>query len=168
MRRFSSEGCLLDIDFFPWKKVELKKSSLAKKQDCGTYKFYSESEDVPRGSAGLIPLIQMPTEFTGDKKQLTKEHSVSLEDVCDVGKRNKDLLGVCEINNGCRAYSDSQLAPPIQNRHESMEKDDVSFPSSASSFNPSDHHKHRLLAAKLHLKSLFGQVGHSAFTGLGF
>lgn len=173
MRRFSSEGCLLDIDFFPWKKVALKKTGVDQHRHSGTYTINSENEDVPTGSAGLIPYIQKPSECAGHKKELTKEHSVSLEDICDAGVRNNNLLRVCELNEGCRAYSDGQLAPPIQNRHESLEKNDTPSPSTSSSFNlftsslNHEHpHKHKLSAAKLHLKSLFGQVRHSAFAVL--
>lgn len=173
MRRFSSEGCLLDIDFFPWKKVALKKTGVDQHRHSGTYTINSENEDVPTGSAGLIPYIQKPSECAGHKKELTKEHSVSLEDICDAGVRNNNLLRVCELNEGCRAYSDGQLAPPIQNRHESVEKNDTPSPSTSSSFNlftsslNHEHpHKHKLSAAKLHLKSLFGQVRHSAFAVL--
>ncbi len=167
MRRFSSEGSLLDLDFLPWKKVALKNPGYEKNLESGTYTPHLEEDELDGMSAGLTPTIQEPRVSPGEagKKELTKEHSVSVENLSELGKLDKSHLGVCVISEGCRAYSDSQLAPATQGSTESVERDDLRPPSPSSSSNlfsksqQRHHHIPKLSAAKLHLKSLFGQVG---------
>lgn len=168
MRRFSSEGSLLDLDFLPWKRVALRNPDYDKNRESGTYTPHLEEDELDGRSAGLTPTIQEPRAGPGEagKKELTKEHSVSVENLSELGKVDKSHLGVCVISEGCRAYSDSQLAPAAQGSTESVERDDLPspFPSSSSNqlFKSQHRHHHipKLSAAKLHLKSLFGQVGH--------
>ncbi|XP_070841589.1 uncharacterized protein [Chaetodon trifascialis] len=173
MRRFSSEGSLLDLDFLPWKRVALQKPDYEENQESGTYTPHMEEDELDGRSAG--PTIQEPRASPGDagKKALTKEHSVSVENLSELGKQDKNHLGVCVISEGCRAYSDSQLAPAAQGSTESVERDDL--PSTSPSSSPSPilfksqhwhHHKPKLSAAKLHLKSLFGQSPHSSNSNL--
>lgn len=169
MRRFSSEGSLLDLDFLPWRRVALKNPQNEKNRESGTYTPYMDQDELDGRSAGLPPTIQEPKASPSEagKKELTKEHSVSVENLRELGKLDKSHLGVSAISEGCRAYSDSQLSPGPQGSTESMERDNLPSPSPSSSSNPfsfkSQHrhqHKPKLSAAKLHLKSLFGQVGY--------
>lgn len=171
MRRFSSEGSLLDLDFLPWKKVALKNTDNEKKRESGIYTPHQEYDEKDCRSADPAPTIQEPkTSSSGGledgKKALTKDRSFSTENLSERVKLDKSQLGVCLLSEGCRAYSDSQLAPDAQGSNESVEKDDLPSPSpsSSSSSNPffRSHHRHqhrpKLSAAKLHLKGLFGQV----------
>lgn len=167
MRRFSSEGSLLDLDFLPWKRIELKNPEHKKKWKCGTYTPHTEEVELDRSFTGptILEPRASPTE-TG-KSQLTKEHSISVENLSELGKLDKSHLGVCVISDGCRAYSDSQLSPTSQESTESVERDDLPPLSPLLSSNPylksqHSHHIPKLSSAKLHLKSLFGQVGHQS------
>ncbi|XP_042290712.1 regulator of G-protein signaling 8 [Thunnus albacares] len=175
MRRFSSEGSLLDLDFLPWRRVALKNPQNEKNRESGTYTPYMDQDELDGRSAGLPPTIQEPKASPSEagKKELTKEHSVSVENLRELGKLDKSHLGVSAISEGCRAYSDSQLSPGPQGSTESMERDNLPSPSPSSSSNPfsfkSQHrhqHKPKLSAAKLHLKSLFGQSPHSSNSNL--
>lgn len=101
------------------------------------------------------------------KRELTKEHSISVENLSELEKVNKSHVRECVIHESCRAYSDSQLAPDVKGSTESMERNDLPLPSPASFSKPfllpyqhSHPHKTKLSSAKLHFKSLFGQVGH--------
>ncbi|XP_028280035.1 regulator of G-protein signaling 1 [Parambassis ranga] len=171
MRRFSSEGSLLDLDFLPWKRVALKNPEYGNNRESGTYTAHFEDDELNGRSAGLAPTIQEPTACEAGRKELTKEHSISVENLGTMGKLDKNQLGACVINEGCRAYSDSQLAPAAKGITESMERDNPLPPSPSSSINPFKfHHRHqhrtKLSAAKLHLKSLFGQSPHSSNSNL--
>lgn len=169
MRRFSSEGSLLDLDFLPWKRVTLSNPDYENNRQSGTYTPHMEEDELDGRSASSP--IREPTRVSpgkDGKRELTKEHSVSVENLNELGKLDKSHLGVCVISEGCRAYSDSQLAPAAQGSKESVERDDLPPPSPSSSSNPflflsqhRNHHKPNLSSAKLHLKSLFGQVGYS-------
>ncbi|XP_057684187.1 regulator of G-protein signaling 8 isoform X1 [Corythoichthys intestinalis] len=156
LRRFSSEGNLLDIDFFPWKKHNIQRES-------GVYANCVEAD----GEA--VPVIPEPCQ--DGKKVLSKEHSISAENLRDLEKKNKHLLEVCAIGEGYRAYSDGQLAPGAKGSTESVEKDQTDGEvSSSSSSSLKSQHRHqrraKLTAAKLHLKSLFGQSPHSSNSNL--
>lgn len=172
MRRFSSEGSLLDLDFLPWRRVALKNPQNEKNRESGTYTPYMDKDELDGRSAGLPPTIQVPKSSPGEagNRGLTKEHSVSVENLTELGKLDKSHLSVCAISEGCRAYSDSQLAPGPQGSSESVERDDLPspFPSSSSSLKSQQRHQHKpkLSAAKLHLKSLFGQSPHSSNSNL--
>ncbi|XP_017566922.1 regulator of G-protein signaling 1 [Pygocentrus nattereri] len=170
MRRFSSEGSLLDLDFLPWKKVALKDENDNKEEKTGTYRQASLPEDdVERGAVSL-PSTPAPREM---KKELTKEHSISVENLSDLD-RSSGFLRVTGLNESFKAYSDSQLAPDTIGSIESVEKEDNPPPCPSPSSSPfnQEHHHHRmhvrakLSAAKLHLKSLFGQSPHSSHSNL--
>lgn len=172
MRRFSSEGSLLDLDFLPWKRVALKKPDYGKDRESDTYTPHMEEDELDTCSAGLIPIMQEhranPSEAR--KRELIKEHSVSVENLMEVGNLDKSHLGLCVISDGCRAYSDGQLAPAPQGSTESMERDDLPSPSSSSSNTFKSHYRNqqkpKLSTAKLQLRSLFGQSPHSSNSNL--
>ncbi|XP_033492382.1 uncharacterized protein LOC117263261 isoform X2 [Epinephelus lanceolatus] len=176
MRRFSSEGSLLDLDFLPWKRVALNSPHYERSQDPGTYTPHLTDDELGERSPVLTPTILEPGASPGQagKRELTKEQSISVENLSELQKQDKNYLEVCVINDGCRAYSDSQLAPGPQGSTESMERDDLPSPSTPSSSNPFSskyqhrhhHHRAKLSAAKLHLKSLFGQSPHSSHSNL--
>ncbi|XP_073319704.1 uncharacterized protein [Pagrus major] len=170
MRRFSSEGSLLDLDFLPWKRMAMKNPDFEQNRGSGTYTPHVEVDKLDGRSA--TPTILEPRGSPGEqrRKELTKEHSVSVENLSSLEKSH---LGVCVISEGCRAYSDSQLAPATQGSTESMERDDLPPPSPSSSSNSflfksqhRHHHRPKLSSAKLHLKSLFGQSPHSSNSNL--
>ncbi|XP_059206221.1 regulator of G-protein signaling 3 isoform X2 [Centropristis striata] len=171
MRRFSSEGNLLDLDFLPWRRVALKDPDYENKRQSCTYTPHTEEHGLYGNTAVRTPIILEPGDYpsTGGKKELTKEKSVSVEDLIELAKQDKRHLGVCVLNEGCRAYSDGQLAPAAQGSTESMERDDLPpmSPTSSSnpfSFKPQQHRHHNKL--KLHLRSLFGQSPHSSNSNL--
>ncbi|KAK2829989.1 hypothetical protein Q5P01_017920 [Channa striata] len=175
MRRFSSEGSLLDLDFFPWKRTTLKNSDFENNRGSGTYTLKVEEDNVDARSSHRNPIIQEPRASAAEagKRELTKEHSVSVENIHKLGKQDKNHLGVCVITEGCRAYSDSQLAPALQSNTENAETCDLPSlsPSSISSpFSSKSHNRHqpkpKLSSAKLHIKSLFGQSPHSSNSNL--
>ncbi|XP_037650627.1 regulator of G-protein signaling 8 isoform X2 [Sebastes umbrosus] len=165
-------GILLDLDFFPWRKVVLKNPDYDNNRESGTYTPHTEENEQ---DGCLTPTIQEPRASPGDagkKKKLKKEHSISVENLTELGKQDKNHLGIGALDEGCRAYSDGQLAPGAQGSTESMDRDDQPPPSpSSSSSNPfrfqhRHQHKAKLSAAKLHLKSLFGQSPHSSNSNL--
>ncbi|KAM4630084.1 uncharacterized protein ACJ7VT_022796 isoform 1-T3 [Polymixia lowei] len=174
MRRFSSEGSLLDLDFLPRRRVVLKGPGYERDRDSGTYTPHLEEDKVDARSTTLPPVIREigPSPSKAAKGELTKELSVSVENLTELSKLEVNL-GVGIMSEGCRAYSDSQLAPAAQGSTESVEKYDQlpSSPSSSSSpFSFKSHHRHhakaKLSSAKLHLKSLFGQSPHSSNSNL--
>ncbi|CAB1350508.1 unnamed protein product, partial [Coregonus sp. 'balchen'] len=177
MRRFSSEGSLLDMDFLPWKKVALKDQNYHSRDgDSGTYTPYLEEDELDRRTTSFPPnpIILEP----GARVELGKEHSVSVENVTELGKlEGKGHLGVVNLSEGCRAYSDGQLAPATSGSStESVGRDDQpptspsysTFGSSPFSFKSQQrsHARAKLSTAKLHLKSLFGQSPHSSHSNL--
>ncbi|XP_008279580.1 regulator of G-protein signaling 8 [Stegastes partitus] len=175
MRRFSSEGSLLDLDFLPWRKVAFRSPDYGTKRESGVYTPHSEGDELDGIVRGLAPTIQEPSisPSKAGRNELTKEHSISAENLSDLEKLDKNHLRVGVIKEGCRAYSDSQLAPDPQGSSENLERDDLPPPSPSSTANPfsfkSQHrHQHRakLSAAKLHLRSLFGQSPHSSNSNL--
>ncbi|KPP70909.1 regulator of G-protein signaling 8-like [Scleropages formosus] len=102
--------------------------------------------------------------------ELCKDHSFSTENVMDLEKLEPGagFLGVAPISEGCRAYSDSQLAPGAPHREAAGTEEtssSTSSPSLATSFSSryvhKQHTKAKLTSAKLHLKSLFGQNHHA-------
>lgn len=147
MRRSSSEGSLLDLDFLPWKQSH----------QSGT--FTHEAGDA-RPSGGR-PVIREPRPGPGGAggTELTKEHSVSAETLSELGKQEQSLLSVGSMSEGCRAYSDSQLAPAPQGSTDRVEGCNLPPPSPSSPFKAHNKHHPKLVAAKLHLKNLFVQVG---------
>lgn len=161
MRRFSSEGNLLDLDFLPWRKVALKKSDNQKNRESGTYTPHADGDELNDGSTG--PIIQEPRANPDGvgKSELSREHSISVENLYEKGKLDKTHLGVCLISETCRAYSDSQLSPGAKGSTENIERGDTSPSTNPSNFK-SQHRqqKPKLSSAKLNLRSLFGQVGH--------
>nr|XP_046273795.1 regulator of G-protein signaling 8 [Scatophagus argus] len=173
MRRFSSEGSLLDLDFLPWKKVALRNPDYGKNRKSATNIPHIEHDELDGSSACPTNQEARLSVDKAGKRELTKEHSVSVENLSELGKLNKNHLGVCAISEGCRAYSDSQLAPAAQGSTDSVERDDLpslSPSSTATAFLFKSTHKHhhipKLLSAKLHLKSLFGQSPHCSNSNL--
>lgn len=175
MRRFSSEGSLLDLDFLPWRKVALKSPDYGKKRESGTYTPNLQDDELDGIAPGLAPTIREPSVSPSEvgRNELTREHSISAENLSELEKLDKNHLRVGVIKEGCRAYSDSQLAPAAQGSTENIERNDLPSPSPSSTSNPfsfkSQHrHQHRakLSAAKLHLRSLFGQSPHSSNSNL--
>ncbi|XP_068455194.1 regulator of G-protein signaling 8 [Clinocottus analis] len=165
MRRFSSEGSLLDLDFLPWKRVALKTSDHGKDRESDTYTSHT-GEDKMDGSSTLpTPIVQEPGAGEAGRRGLMKDRSFSAENLSGLEKLDQNHLGVCVISGSCRAYSDSQLAP------EGTQITDLQPSFSSSSSGPfklqhRHHHKPRLSAAKQHLKSLFGQSPHSSNSNL--
>uniref|UniRef100_A0A3Q0T1T1 RGS domain-containing protein n=1 Tax=Amphilophus citrinellus TaxID=61819 RepID=A0A3Q0T1T1_AMPCI len=158
MRRFSSEGSLLDLDFPLWKK------------ESGTYTPHLQGDELDGESGRMIPIIQEPTESPGEmrKPELSRKHSMSAENLSELGKLENSHLGVCVISETSRAYSDSQLFPATQ---VSTKEDHLPSSSASPSSSPFKmEHRHqqgaRLSAAKLHLKSLFTQSPHSSNSNL--
>ncbi|KAM8840954.1 regulator of G-protein signaling 8 [Spinachia spinachia] len=173
MRRFSSEGSLLDLDFLPWKRVVLKSSDPGKNGDSGTYTPHTEEDELGGSSTHPVPAIREPRAGRGGagRKALNKEHSVSAENVSELEKLGESHLRVCMIGEGCRAYSDGQLAPASHGSTENMERENLHPPSPFYSSNPFrfqhvQQRKPKLSTAKLHLKSLFGQTPHSSNSNL--
>lgn len=126
-------------------------------------------EDELEGRSACSPVQELTGVSPGEegKGELTKEQSISVESLNQLEKVNKSHVRDRVINESCRAYSDSQLAPGAKGSAESMERNDLPLPSPASFskpfLSPSQHshdHKPKLSSAKLHFKSLFGQVGH--------
>ncbi|KAM3597041.1 uncharacterized protein V6R79_025236 [Siganus canaliculatus] len=161
MRRFGSEGSLLDIDFLPWRRVALKKPNNEDWQS-GTYTTHAEEDELDcLNSDAALPKIRADL-CSVRKKELVKEHSVSVEDLSEM-RKDKSQLGLCAISEGSRAYSDSQLVPAVQGSTEDVGTVDgcLPFPPSSNVFAHKAQHKHlhksSLTSAKLHLKSLFGQ-----------
>ncbi|XP_061616947.1 regulator of G-protein signaling 8 [Phyllopteryx taeniolatus] len=166
LRRFSSEGSLLDLDFFSLRKVNLKRTEYDNRRESGTYTPRVADDEV---DAEEPPIVQEPSPSQAGKRELIKEHSVSVENLRDLEKKNKSQLEVCPIGDCYRAYSDSQLAPAAKGSTESVERDDLPSPSASSSSNPfplKSQHRAKLSAAKLHLKSLFSQSPHSSNSNL--
>lgn len=180
MRRFSSEGSLLDLDCFPWKSAPQKDARCDEEEEeeeepirRSTYKTPPCQDD--RVDHGAASLPTTPTALQDPKSRSAKDHakemSYSIEDLRDLDIPS-GLLKVSNLNESFRAYSDSQLAPHSTSSDESAEKDDVLSPCSPStstlnSFccnsglgtHQNPHHvRSKLSSAKLHLKSLFWQV----------
>lgn len=174
MRRFSSEGSLLDHDLFPWKSVSQKDDHLDQVDGPRAYKTLPcQGSKAAHGASSSLPATPSTDQDPVSKpaKELCKELSFSVEDLADLDIPSS-LLKVTNLNESFKAYSDSQLAPHTMSSGDSVEKDDVPSlsPSPSSTLNPfcfnsgsgphqNRHHvRSRLSSAKLHLKSLFGQV----------
>ncbi|XP_034560664.1 regulator of G-protein signaling 8 [Notolabrus celidotus] len=171
MRRFSSEGSLLDLDFLPWRKMALRDQDHKRKRE--SYTPHLEEDELNGRVGRVTPTILEPGANGGEevKRELKKELSMSVEELSELRKMDQNHLRVSGISEGCRAYSDGQLAPDPKGSTESMGRDDLPPPSPSSSFsNPfksqQRHHRPKLSAAKLHLKSLFGQSPHSSNSNL--
>ncbi|XP_023665488.1 uncharacterized protein [Paramormyrops kingsleyae] len=161
MRRFSSEGSLLDLDLLPWKRVTLIEPGCEVDGEASSYS--------PCPGEDPSPGVRMAVTAAGEESapaqrqergKLVKELSVSMENLSGLEKleHTDGFLGVGAISESCRAYSDSQLAPGTA---EGERPSPISSPTSAAPYSTrSLHRQHaraKLAAAKLHLKSLFGQ-----------
>ncbi|XP_007559068.1 regulator of G-protein signaling 1 [Poecilia formosa] len=175
MRRFSSEGSLLDPDTLQWDKLSQKTSEYGSKRTSVTCRPHLKNDELHAGSAGLIPSIQEPTQTPseGRRKELIREQSVSVENLSVFGKQEMDHLKVCAINESCRAYSDSQLTAVAEDVMDGGEREgqhETSLSVSSNQFSSKSqekhHHRARLSAAKLHLKSLFDKSPHSSNSNL--
>lgn len=159
MRKFSSEGSLLDLDFLPWRRVTPNKENRKTVAFSSTFVDYAQP-----------PFIQEPVVGEEGSKKLTREASTSAENLSVKVDRNH--LAVCVINEGFRAYSDSQLSPAARGSSDSVEKEDPLSTSPLAdpckAFKPEQkiHHRPKLSSAKLHLRSLFGQSPHSSNSNL--
>ncbi|XP_041664133.1 regulator of G-protein signaling 1 [Cheilinus undulatus] len=168
MRRFSSEGSLLDLDFFPWRRVGLKHQDNERCRDSGTYRPHLEDNEPEERQGWETPTILEPSEDEAGRGELRREQSLSVEELSELRKHNQLRV----MSEGCRAYSDGQIAPDNQGSTESVGQDQPPppSPSFSSSSNPfkrtHGHHRAKLSAAKLHLKSLFGQSPHSSNSNL--
>ncbi|XP_077600024.1 regulator of G-protein signaling 5 isoform X2 [Stigmatopora nigra] len=80
LRRFSSEGNLLDLDFFCWRKVDINHDN---HQESGIYTNHVAAD-------GEISNIQKPRQ--DGNTLLTKEHSISAENLRHLEKKNKRHL----------------------------------------------------------------------------
>lgn len=156
MRRFSSEGSLLDLDVLPWRRVGLLRAEQGQ-EGCHvveTYTPHLEEDESPLEAPAPVMSSR------GRGRELVKEHSVSVENITDLDKAAGALQSP-SLNDSYRAYSDSQLAPDPTGSRDSVGPDAPSSPSSAkchplSTMSLHSHHaRARLSAAKLHLKSLF-------------
>lgn len=172
MRRFSSEGSLLGLDIFPWKSVSQKDGHTEQVVVSGAYLTPPrQSYEVDHGASSLPATPAALQDPQSRVKDLSKELSFSVEDLTEL-EVAPGLLKVTNLNESFKAYSDSQLAPHAISSGESVEKDDVPSPSPSptSTLNPFCYHlgsgghqnrhhvRSKLSSAKLHLKSLFGQV----------
>ncbi|KAJ8367675.1 hypothetical protein AAFF_G00313750 [Aldrovandia affinis] len=175
MRRFSSEGSLLDLDFLPWKRVDLREQDYGQDGTCGTYTPHLEVDELHGQLTG--PSANDGEPSGGPRKaRLSKEFSVSAENVSGLGQGERGMAYLCVagLGEGFRAYSDSQLTPGGAGSSESLGHTQSSSSSSSSSsaacFSSRALHRQqaraRLTSAKLHLKNLFGQSPHSSNSNL--
>ncbi|KAM9737302.1 uncharacterized protein ACNS7B_013058 isoform 1-T2 [Menidia menidia] len=169
MRRFSSEGNLLDLDFLPWRKVAMK--SPGQSQESGTYTAHVGAHELDGGSAGPSPPIREPATpcAEGGGRGLSREHSVSVENLGQLGGAQQGRLGACLLSDSFRAYSDGQLAPagqPASDRDPGPGSPAACCPPFSLKSQQRHQHRARLSAAKTHLKSLFGQSPHSSNSNL--
>lgn len=137
----------------------------------GTYRTLpSRVKEVDHGAASM-PATPVDPE-SSPSKELAQELSHSAEDFTELNIA-PGLLKITNLNESFKAYSDSQLVPQASSSSsESVKQDDIPSPSptcmatlnpfcfnSASGTNQNRHHvRAKLSSAKLHLKSLFGQV----------
>ncbi len=160
LRKFSSEGALLDLDFLPWGDRD------------GTQ---NTSDDQPDGASASYPCTPDAKSGSAGKGELKRDHSISVENLVDLEK-DSGLLKVTNLNESFKAYSDSQLAGNAKGSCDSVGKCEGQPHSLTSTLksghmpvSPKPPHYHRqqarakLAAAKLHLKSLFGQVSWETF-----
>ncbi|XP_063041317.1 regulator of G-protein signaling 1 [Engraulis encrasicolus] len=191
MRRFSSEGSLLDLDALPWRRVELN-SKLEPPEafggsGVGVYTPHLEAIDSPPLSPSPAPVMaaenaSSPTSRVRSSRELVKEHSMSVENITELDKAGGELR-VASLNDSYRAYSDGQLHKDPQGSRESVggtlgdgDAHSPHSPSSGTKCNPlssmglhqhQHHARARLSAAKLHLKSLFSSSSpHSSHSNL--
>lgn len=154
MRKFSSEGALLELDFLPWGDRDGAPDT---------------SDDQPDGASASYPCTPDAKSGSAGKGELKRDHSVSMENLVDLEK-NSGLLKVTNLNESFKAYSDSQLTGNAKGSCESVGKCEAEHHSPSSTLksghmpvSPKPPHYHRqqarakLTAAKLHVKSLFGQ-----------
>ncbi|XP_048057167.1 regulator of G-protein signaling 1 [Megalobrama amblycephala] len=155
LRKYSSVGALLELDFLPWGQGNRDESP-------GT------SEDETDGASASYPCTPDAKSGSAGKGELNRDHSISVENLVGLEKES-GLLRVTNLNDSFKAYSDSQIAANSKGSLESMGKcgslhsSSSTLKSNNASSSPKPPHYHRqqarakLAAAKLHLKSLFGQ-----------
>uniref|UniRef100_A0A8C2G445 Si:ch211-152p11.4 n=1 Tax=Cyprinus carpio TaxID=7962 RepID=A0A8C2G445_CYPCA len=154
LRKFSSEGALLELDFLPWGDRDGAPDT---------------SDDQPDGASASYPCTPDAVSGSAGKGELKRDHSISMENLVDLEK-DSGLLKVTNLNESFKAYSDSQLTGNAKGSCESVGKCEAEHHSPSSTLksghmpvSPKPPHYHRqqarakLTAAKLHLKSLFGQ-----------
>jgi len=163
MRKYSSVGALLELDYLPWGQVDRDRT-------LGTS---DDDDDDTVGASASYPCTPDAMSGGDGKGGLNRDHSISVENLVGLEKES-GLLGVTNLNDSFKAYSDSQLAPNAKGSFGSMGKCDTIHSSSSSlksnhmSNSPKPHYhrqqaRAKLAAAKIHLKSLFGQVSLETF-----
>ncbi|XP_068603742.1 regulator of G-protein signaling 8 [Brachionichthys hirsutus] len=166
MRRFSSEGSLLELDFLPWKKGPPRNPDHQDSKESGACTAHNEVDVPDMASARLAILEPRGSPDEAEKRELSRERSISVENLGLQGKRDKNLRSASVLSEGCRAYSDGQLAATAQGATDSEERDELPPPSPSSTSN-SFLFKNKLQhKPKLHLRSLFGQSPHSSNSDL--
>ncbi|XP_026112139.1 regulator of G-protein signaling 1-like [Carassius auratus] len=151
LRKFSSEGALLELDLLPWGDTD------------GTL------EDGADGASASCPCTPDAMSRSAGKGGLKRDQSFSMENLSDLEK-DSGLLKVTNLNESFKAYSDSQLTGTAKGSCESVGKCEAQHHSPSStlksgqthvSSKPPHYHRQqaraKLAAAKLHVKSLFGQ-----------
>ncbi|KAJ8273820.1 hypothetical protein GJAV_G00105870 [Gymnothorax javanicus] len=180
MRRFSSEGSLLELDFLPWRKVTLKDHA----QDRRASSAYTPLQSVSRPCCHVTapPADGGEESDSPARATLAKELSLSAENVLATTQAETPCryLRVVSLNDSFRAYSDGQLGPGAgegssegEDLDEGLDQPSSSSSSSAANNATSQRHHYRrqqararLTSAKLHLKNLFAQSPHSSQTNL--
>lgn len=168
LRKFNSEGALLDLDY----------STRRQEDEDGTMDM---SEDEMDGAPASYPCTPDPKSGSAGKTlkgELKRDQSISMENLSGLEK-DSGFLKVTNLNDSFKAYSDSQITSNAKGSFESVEKcpnhsSSQSVTSKSRSLSPRPPHYHRqqarakLAAAKLHIKSLFGQgspqASHSNLT----
>ncbi|XP_028819666.1 regulator of G-protein signaling 1 isoform X2 [Denticeps clupeoides] len=160
MRRFSSEGSLQGLDM-TWRKVDLNNGECS-----GSYTSVQGMDEVDGCGTPRPPTIVEPDGLCRvGKGELTREMSMSVENINQLEKSNYLNLRKPSLSESCRAYSDSQLVPGTD--ADAAGTRAASTPHHFSSSSLQAHHaRARLAAAKLHLKSLFSLSPHSSHSNL--
>uniref|UniRef100_A0A8C7XZ18 Si:ch211-152p11.4 n=1 Tax=Oryzias sinensis TaxID=183150 RepID=A0A8C7XZ18_9TELE len=161
MRRFSSEGSLMELDFLTLRKMKGAGNMINEDSRSQTI---SPQNDRP-AKASKTPLVKQK-QHVGDVKKgrMNKDQSVSAENLVEVDKVSPRLLETCNLNESFRAYSDGQLAQTASGCMESMESMEKDRTQASTSSLP--RNRARLATAKQHLKSLFSQSPHSSNSNL--
>ncbi|KAG7281750.1 hypothetical protein CRUP_028064 [Coryphaenoides rupestris] len=163
MRRFSSEGSLLDLDILPWRRLQVTEPALRKRESGARNTQHPSRSERDARCATLPPNIREPGSGPGGadtSAMLTKELSVSVEDLTALSKHQMDYLGVGTMGDGFRAYSDGQLAPTAQGS--STESSLHSSNSNLSQADQKDSAKER--RSRLRFMRQWSEMGHSKGT----
>ncbi|XP_056597951.1 regulator of G-protein signaling 1 isoform X2 [Triplophysa dalaica] len=162
LRRFNSEGALLDLDYSPRRQGD----------EDGTRDMSEDEMDCAPASYPCTPDANSASAGKNTKGLLDRVQSTSVENLIG-SEKDFDFLKVKNLNDSFKAYSDSQLAPNTKGSFDRVEKcgnhshlltSTLKPYASHTPVSPRPSHYHRqqarakLAAAKLHIKSLFGQA----------